>query len=586
MAIHLVLQFLGSPQLFLNDQPIATDRRKAIALLAYLAINDLGRPPQRYSREALSALLWPDYEQAKAYSNLRRTIWEIRQVIGENWLSADRETVYLNAGVEIDLDVARFQDLLFKSSQQKNADLRIPILVDAIKLYRDHFLTGFSLKDAHPFNDWAFTESEELRYKFAKALTLLVESYFTLKQAEQAIPYARRLITLDPLNESSHRQLMQVYIQTGQHNAALKQYQTFEKILRKELGVDPQPETRALYKQIRKGEFKSIQPVNQKVMESPQHNLPLQISTFIEHESEQNKITLATEGVTREKSERKQHSQLIRSEIWARLKKPTLLLNIVIVCILLSRLISAAIPAGTLMPFPQKDGMKLHYVPAGSFMMGSDERGPGGEMPVHKVILDAFWIDETEITNGMYMQCVEAGACQPPGNKWSSMHDSYYDDLQYTNYPVVYVSWNDAQAYCHWAGRALPSEAQWEKAARGIDGRSYPWGNQVPDKDLLNYNNNIGDTTEVGKYPNGKSPYGAYDMAGNVWEWVSDWYGYDYYANSPPYNPFGPDSGQNHVVRGGAWAGNDCGYSAADRCAISPGVKNADLGFRCALSFP
>src|ERR1044071_1246181 len=147
MTPRLVLQFLGLPQLHLDDQPIATDRRKAIALLAYLAVNDLDHGSQQYSREALSALLWPDYDQSKAFSNLRRTIWEVHQSIGESWLIAERETVCLNGEATIDLDVANFQALLARSRQQAKPTLRIPLLIEATKLYRNHFLTGFSLKD-------------------------------------------------------------------------------------------------------------------------------------------------------------------------------------------------------------------------------------------------------------------------------------------------------------------------------------------------------------------------------------------------------------------------------------------------------
>jgi len=253
MSPRLVLQFLGLPQLHLDDQPIATDRRKAIALLAYLAVNDLEHGSQRYSRESLSALLWPDYDQAKAFSNLRRTLWEVHQALGEGWLIAERETISLNAASEIDLDVARFQDLLSQSRGQSGLEGRIPLLVQATKLYRNHFLTGFSLKDAYPFNEWAYAETEELRGKLAGALERLSDEYPASGEAEKAIPYARRLITLDPLNEASHRKMMEVYLQAGQHSAALKQYQTCEQILRKELGLDPQPETRALYKRIRRG---------------------------------------------------------------------------------------------------------------------------------------------------------------------------------------------------------------------------------------------------------------------------------------------------------------------------------------------
>ena len=281
MSQCLILQFLGLPQVHLDDKPIATDRRKAIALLAYLAVNDIGRPRQRYSRESLSALLWPDYEQAKAFSNLRRTIWEIHQAIGESWLMADRESVHLNpdadpstpsAGQRIDLDVARFQELLSQSRQQNDPALRIPLLVDATKLYRDHFLSGFSLKDAPNFNEWAFAESEDLRHNLADALMMLSEDHCGSGQADQAIPYARRLVTLDPLNEASHRLLMQVYMQAGQHSAALKQYQTCEQILRKELNLDPQPETRALYKKILKGEMKPIRVEKQTATIAPKQD--------------------------------------------------------------------------------------------------------------------------------------------------------------------------------------------------------------------------------------------------------------------------------------------------------------------------
>ena len=281
MVPRLILQFLGLPQIFLDSTPLSTDRRKAIALLAYLAVNDIGRPRQKYSREALSALLWPDYDQAKAFSNFRTTLWELRQAIGDGWLIAERETVHLNDTAEIDLDVARFRDLLSQAGQQNDPALRIPLLTDAVKLYRDHFLTGSSLKDAPNFNDWAFAESEDLRRKLLEALTMLSDDHCALAQAEQAIPYARRLVGLDPLNESSHRQLMEVYWQAGQHSAALKQYQTCEQILRKEMNLDPQPETRALYKKILKGEVKPFHIEKQVEKISSKHNLPTGTVTFL-----------------------------------------------------------------------------------------------------------------------------------------------------------------------------------------------------------------------------------------------------------------------------------------------------------------
>ena len=288
--MSLILQFLGLPQVLLDGKPLSTDRRKAIALLAYLAVNDIGRPRQKYSRESLSALLWPDFEQAKAFSNLRTILWELRQAMGEDWLIAERESVQLNPGAEIDLDVAHFLDLLSQARQQNDPALRIPLLVEGTKLYRDHFLSGFSLKDAPNFNEWAFAEAEELRRKLADALSILSEDYRALGQADKAIPYARRLVTVDQLNESSHRQLMEVYWQAGQHSAALKQYQTCEQILRKELNLDPQPETRALYKKILKGEVKPVRVEKQIETVSPKNNLPLQLTTFIGREREQDEI--------------------------------------------------------------------------------------------------------------------------------------------------------------------------------------------------------------------------------------------------------------------------------------------------------
>lgn len=291
MPPRLVLAFLGLPQVYLDDNPIATDRRKAVALLAYLAVNDVGRVHQRYSRESISALLWPDYDQAKAFSNLRGTIWEVHQALGEGWLIAERESVQLNPDADIDLDVARFLDLIDQARQREDLALRVLPLSDAVKLYRNHFLTGFSLKDAYPFNEWAFAKSEELRQKLADALTMLSDAYCAQSQADLAIPYARRLITLDPLNESAHRQLMEVYLQAGQHSAALKQYQACEQILRKELNLDPQPETRALYKKIRKGGGKVL-PLEKKIASiAPQNNLPSEFSTFIGREQQLDQIT-------------------------------------------------------------------------------------------------------------------------------------------------------------------------------------------------------------------------------------------------------------------------------------------------------
>jgi formylglycine-generating enzyme required for sulfatase activity len=156
-----------------------------------------------------------------------------------------------------------------------------------------------------------------------------------------------------------------------------------------------------------------------------------------------------------------------------------------------------------------KDGMTLLYVPAGEFMMGSDNGG-ADEKPVHTVYLDAFWIDRTEVTYAMYAKCVQDGACNQPSSTKSDTRDSYYGNSEFDNYPVIYVSWKGAKAYCEWADRRLPTEAEWEKAARGENAFIYPWGNDAPNNNLLNYNGAVGDTTEVGKYQDGASPYGRW----------------------------------------------------------------------------
>jgi formylglycine-generating enzyme required for sulfatase activity len=230
-------------------------------------------------------------------------------------------------------------------------------------------------------------------------------------------------------------------------------------------------------------------------------------------------------------------------------------------------------------------GETLVYVPAGEFTMGS-ENGGSDEEPVHTVYVDAFWIDQTEVTNKQYKACVDAGTCEPPSATGSYTHPNYYGNPEFDDYPVIYVNWDKANRYCEmWTGGDLPTEAEWEKAARGTDGRIYPWGNDAPNKDLLNYNQNVGDTTEVGKYPDGKSIYGAYDMAGNVWEWVNDWYGETYYQSSnSSNNPLGPESGQYRVLRGGSWYVVDNVVRSALRLRYVPPLTGYNIGFRCSRS--
>ena len=230
-----------------------------------------------------------------------------------------------------------------------------------------------------------------------------------------------------------------------------------------------------------------------------------------------------------------------------------------------------------------QDGMTLLYIPEGSFQMGSKDGSIDDEKPAHTVYLDAFWIDQTDVTNAMYARCVSAGTCKPPKLSTSITRKSYYDNAQYADYPVIYIDWTQADAYCKWAGRSLPSEAQWEKAARGADGRTYPWGEGI-DKTKANYGENVGDTTKVNSYLDGASPYGALDMAGNVGQWLADWYDSTYYQNSPQNNPTGPTSGSSRVVRGGSWFTSVDSARSARRDGEDPSYSdNYLVGFRCSV---
>ncbi len=225
--------------------------------------------------------------------------------------------------------------------------------------------------------------------------------------------------------------------------------------------------------------------------------------------------------------------------------------------------------------------MELVYVPGGIFQRSSTYGGD--RQLVHDVTLDSFWIDRTEVTNGQYARCVAAGVCSPPYQSSSARRESYYGDSQYDDYPVIWVSWNDAATYCGWVGGRLSSEAEWEYAARGPDGRIYPWGNDPPNDTLLNYEQFQGDTVPVGSYPDGASWVGAMDMAGNVWEWVNDWFASDYYASSPSHNPQGPETGDEKVLRGGSWYPTGVHVRATDRLPRTPDVRSINIGFRCVV---
>jgi formylglycine-generating enzyme required for sulfatase activity len=230
--------------------------------------------------------------------------------------------------------------------------------------------------------------------------------------------------------------------------------------------------------------------------------------------------------------------------------------------------VSASLPAET----AGARRVPMVFVPPGEFTMGNN-----------KVYLDSFWIDKTEVTNAMYAECVQAGACSPPSSNSSRTRDSYFGNTVFNDYPVVFVSWMDASAYCTWAGRRLPTEAEWEKAARGTDARPFPWGYDDPSaiSALMNFGGQ--DTSQVGTYPYGASPYGALDMAGNVGEWVADWLSAEYYNNPPASNPLGPDSGEYRVWRGGSWANTGIeSVRTYTRTGNLPADYRAGIGFRCA----
>ncbi|MGQ9626792.1 MAG: formylglycine-generating enzyme family protein [Anaerolineae bacterium] len=243
-------------------------------------------------------------------------------------------------------------------------------------------------------------------------------------------------------------------------------------------------------------------------------------------------------------------------------------------------------PTATSTPLPGStlinpiDGAEMVYVPAGEFLIGSSEDDPDAdsdEKPQHTVYLDAFWIYKTEVTNAQYRKCVEAGACTLP------YKTKYYDDPAYADHPVVSVDWNQAKAYSEWAGGRLPTEAEWEKTARGTDGRIWPWGDEWDANKVNSWEAGPHHITKVGSYPTGASPYGALDMAGNVWEWTGSLYK-DY--------PYRTDDGREdaqaegrRVLRGGSCRSTQKLVRGGDRYGYSP-HDLGDVGFRVVVISP
>jgi serine/threonine-protein kinase len=230
-------------------------------------------------------------------------------------------------------------------------------------------------------------------------------------------------------------------------------------------------------------------------------------------------------------------------------------------------------------PYPtalinEKDMAEMMYIPAGEFLMGNeDAEADSDEAPEHSVYLDAYWIYKYEVTNAQYRQCIVDGGCSGNLNSYSE-----------NEFPAVYISWYEANDYCRWAEGRLPTEAEWEKAARGEDRITYPWGESTPNCTLAQYDDCSGQLMKVGSFPDGASPYGTLDMAGNAWEWVADWYDADYYYDSPTKNPTGPESGIYRVLRGGSWIYNENHLRSSDRSRNDPDSSDDYYGFRCVAS--
>jgi formylglycine-generating enzyme required for sulfatase activity len=231
------------------------------------------------------------------------------------------------------------------------------------------------------------------------------------------------------------------------------------------------------------------------------------------------------------------------------------------------------------------DNMTEVYIPGNQFHMGAspaDTAAYGDETPQHLVYVDAFWIDIHEVTISQYALCVNAKACTEPKFPTVEGKNVYYGSSRASALPVIYVDWKQAQEYCNWVGASLPKEAQWELAARDLDGRIYPWGDYAPTAGLANYNKNVGAPLPVCSFPQGDSPYGLCDMAGNVAEWVNDLYSEDYYQSSPARNPTGLTKGIGHVIRGGSWYDTAANIRVTFRLFHNSSDVFPVLGFRCA----
>jgi serine/threonine-protein kinase len=283
---------------------------------------------------------------------------------------------------------------------------------------------------------------------------------------------------------------------------------------------------------------------------------------------------------------------------------PTQIPTIVPTIVVYSATVEVSIPTGTATEevsnqrFSPIDGMPQMYIPEGTFRMGGmDARSAPDERPAHDVTLNAFWMDQLEVTNAMYLLCVQSGPCKPPQDFKSQRRPKYFNNPEFNDYPVIYVTWGQAKAYCEWAQRRLPTEAEWERAARGDDLRTFPWGEDKANGLLANYNMIVGDTSRVGTYPLGASPFGVLDMAGNVAEWTNDFYSSNYYESLVnALNPLGPETSASlrRVVRGGSLGDAEINIRVPKRSAVLGSALNTvsgsdtylgdfspRIGFRC-----
>ncbi|GAB4578987.1 MAG: BTAD domain-containing putative transcriptional regulator [Anaerolineales bacterium] len=277
---RLEIALLGHPLIKIDGNLMDADRRKATALLAYLAVTG-----GTYTREQLATLLWPDYERENAFAYLRRTLWEINQALGKNWILADRDQIGFNKASDFWLDTAAFTGLLTQYETSAQPQGGMPFLETAIALYREDFLFGFSVPDSAEFEEWQFFQVEAFRQQFTRALEKLINAYEQSGNPASALPYARRWLQLDALYEPAHQALMRLYARLGDRSASVRQYEACVQILKKELDVPPQPETTALYEQIVRGKFleESItrlepQKVGERVISI---RLPVQSTAFI-----------------------------------------------------------------------------------------------------------------------------------------------------------------------------------------------------------------------------------------------------------------------------------------------------------------